>query len=76
MADHQMTEREIERLAELISIKTSEKYLMISKESIKQAIEVHVANCQAGKFQKITALFSAVVGGIFVAIASWLLRKL
>ena len=70
-----MTEREIERLAELISIKTSEKYLIISKEVIKNALEIHVYECQVGKYRKITAVISAVIGGGLVTAVNWLTKK-
>ena len=75
MAEHQMTEREIERLAELISIKTSEKYLVISKECMRQAIDIHVINCQVGKYKKITAFISALIGGIIVTLVNWFIRR-
>ena len=70
-----MTEREIERLAELISIKTSEKYLIISKQAMAQAIEIHAIQCQVGKYRKITALISAVIGGALMAGLNWFMRK-
>ena len=70
-----MTEREIERLAELVSIKVSERYLLISKELVKNEIVLHVAQCKAGKFSKLMGVVCAVIGGSAVAIVNWILRK-
>jgi hypothetical protein len=70
-----MTEREIERLAELVSIKTNEKYLQIAKEIIHEGIILHSAQCEAKKFGKLKSFLSAVSGGVIVASISWLLRK-
>lgn len=70
-----MTEREIERLAELVAIKVSERYLMISKEQMKNAIRTHHAECAAGKFSKLMGLVFAVIGGTAVAVVNWILKK-
>ena len=70
-----MTEREIERLAELVSIKVSERYLLISKELVKSEIRLHVVSCAAGKFSKIMGIACAVIGGSAVALVNWILRK-
>lgn len=70
-----MTEREIERLAELVSIKTSEKYLQISKEVIHEGIALHSAQCEAKKFGKLKSFLSAIGGGIIVSAISWFSKK-
>lgn len=70
-----MTEREIERLAELVAIKVSERYLIISKELVKNEIKLHVVSCAANKFSKIMGIVFAVIGGSCVAVVNWLLKK-
>jgi len=70
-----MTEREIERLAELVAIKVSERYLLISKELVEDKIELHVAECSARKFSKLMGVVYAVIGGSLVAAFNWILRR-
>lgn len=70
-----MTEREIERLAELVSIKVSERYLLISKELVRSEINLHVVSCAAGKFTKIMGVVCAVIGGSAVALVNWIIKK-
>lgn len=70
-----MENKEIERLAELISIKTSEKYLKITKEFIDNQIKLHAAQCEAKKFASIKNFISGILGGIVVGAIIWLIRK-
>lgn len=69
-----MTEREIERLAELVAIKVNEQYLKIVKEMIKSAVILHVAQCAAGKYAWLKSLGSAVVGGVVVGVILWIVK--
>lgn len=69
-----MTEGEIEKLAELIAIKTSERYLKITKEHVDTQIKLHESECSAKKYSKGENFVSAAIGGIIVAIVSWWLR--
>ena len=66
---------EIERLAELISIKTSEKYLEITKDFTKTQIYLHAAKCEAKKFGSIKNLVSGILGGIVVGVIIWLIKN-
>lgn len=70
-----MTEREIERLAELVAIKVSERYLLINKAGMKAEIALHRAECKAGKFTKLMGVAYAIVGGVVVAVINWLLAR-
>jgi len=70
-----METQEIERLAELISIKTSEKYLKITKEFIDNQISLHSAQCEAKKFTAIKNLVSGILGGIVVGVIIWLIKN-
>ena len=70
-----MENKEIERLAELISIKTSEKYLAVTKEFIDTQIRLHSAQCEAKKFMAIKNLVSGILGGIVVGVIIWLIKK-
>jgi hypothetical protein len=70
-----MTEKEIERLAELIAIRVNEKYLVITKDLIDDKIQTHEFKCEAGKFSKAMGIVFAVIGGSIVAGVSWVLRK-
>jgi len=71
-----MTEREIERLAELISIRVNEKYLAITRTLIDEKIQTHKLECEAGKFSKVMGIVFAVIGGTVVAMVNWALRKI
>ncbi len=66
---------EIERLAELISIKTSEKYLEITKEFTKTQIYLHAAKCEAKKFVSLKNFASGILGGIVVGVIIWLIKN-
>ena len=70
-----MENKEIERLAELISIKTSEKYLKITKEFIDNQIKLHSAQCEAKKFVSIKNFISGILGGIVVGVIIWLVKS-
>lgn len=73
-----MDSKEIETLAELISIKTAEKYMSITKEHIATQIKLHEANCTVKKDAKaksfISVITSGVIGGSIVAFINWLLK--
>lgn len=69
-----MSEKEIERLAELVAIKVNEQYLKIVKEMIKGAVTLHVAQCAAGKYAWLKSLGSAVVGGVVVGVILWIVK--
>lgn len=70
-----MENKEIERLAELISIKTSEKYLVITKEFIDNQISLHSAQCEAKKFASIKNFVSGILGGAVVGVIIWLVKS-
>lgn len=70
-----MTDKEIERLAELIAIKTSESYFKIIKEHIQTQIMLHAANCAANKYSFWKQFFSAIIGGIVVGLIMWKLTS-
>lgn len=70
-----MTEKEIERLAELVAIKVSERYLVISKDVVKHAIQSHKFECRAGVFSRTMGVVCAVIGGCVVALFNWIIRK-
>lgn len=74
-----MDNKEIETLAELISIKTAEKYLEITKEHIATQIELHEANCAAKKDVRTkTTLSNVITGtvvGAIVAFFDWIIKK-
>lgn len=70
-----MENKEIERLAELISIKTSEKYLVITEKSIATQIRLHAAQCEAKKFVSIKNFVSGILGGIVVGVIIWLIKS-
>jgi len=70
-----MENREIERLAELISIKTSEKYLTITKEFIDNQIKLHSAQCEAKKFTSVKNFVSGIIGGIVVGFVIWIIKR-
>jgi len=69
-----MTEKDIERLAELIAIKVNERYLEIVKKMIAASIKLHVAECAAGKYLWIRSLVSSVVGGVVVGVILYFLK--
>ena len=71
-----MTEKEIERLAELISIKTSERYLQVTKDMILNEIRAHSFECEARKYGKFKVFISSIVGGSIVALINWIIRRL
>jgi hypothetical protein len=58
-----MSDREIETLAELISIKTADRYLVVTKELIAKEIKMHATTCENGKFKKVATAIAAIVGG-------------
>jgi hypothetical protein len=74
-----MNDTEQEKLAELIAIKVAEKYVIIMEKHVKTQIELHAAQCKAGKYSKVfcavLGFLGAVVGGCFVALFGWLLKK-
>lgn len=70
-----MENKDIERLAELISIKTADKYLEITKEFIDNQIRLHSAQCEAKKFTSIKNLVSGILGGIVVGVIIWLIKS-
>ena len=70
-----MENKEIERLAELISIKTSEKYLAVTKEFIDTQISLHAAQCEAKKFVSVKNFVSGILGGIVVGVIIWLIKS-
>jgi len=70
-----MENREIERLAELISIKTSEKYLKITKDFVDTQIQLHSARCEAKKFASVKNFVSGILGGIVVGVIIWLVKN-
>ncbi|MCK9519882.1 MAG: hypothetical protein M0R06_03295 [Sphaerochaeta sp.] len=63
-----MTEQQMNQLAELISIKTSERYMVIVKEHVATQIELHAANCAAKKYTWVKNLVSAIIGGVIVGL--------
>lgn len=71
-----MTDTEIERLAELVAIKVNERYLVIAKDHIGTQINLHAANCVVAKTKTARGLIFGAIGGIIVAIFSWILSKL
>lgn len=70
-----MENKDIERLAELISIKTADKYLEITKDFVANAIRLHAAQCEAKKFVSIKNFISGILGGIVVGIIIWLIKS-
>ena len=67
-----MDDKEIETLAELISIKTSEKYLNITKEFTETQIALHSAQCEARKYKGLKNLLSGMLGAVIVLLADWI----
>ncbi|MDD5328336.1 MAG: hypothetical protein PHY02_11090 [Phycisphaerae bacterium] len=74
-----MDSREIETLAELISIKTAEKYMEITKQYIQKEIALHEANCTVKKDARTKTTVSNVITGIvvgaIVAVVDWFIKK-
>lgn len=70
-----MENKEIERLAELISIKTAEKYLEITEKYTNTQIRLHAAQCVAKKFVAVKNLVSGILGGVVVGLIIWLIKK-
>lgn len=70
-----MTEKEIETLAELISIKTADRYLKVTREIIGTELKLHSSTCEVKKYRKVAAAVSAIIGGVIVACVSWFLNK-
>ncbi len=66
-----MTEREIERLAELVSIKTNERYLDVAKTIIDERIASHQTTCPTAMEFKLTkAKLWGLVTGLTVGSGS------
>jgi hypothetical protein len=59
----------------VIAHEVAEHYFGLMKEYIEKEIQLHTARCSAGKFSKIMALVSGIVGGCFVAIFNWFLKS-
>ena len=74
MSDN-MNDKDIETLSELIATKVCEKYVLIMKDHVATRIQLHKAECSAGKFSKVMGVVCAVVGSACVAVINWLLRK-
>lgn len=70
-----MTNKEIEDLAELIAIKVSDRYFEFTKEYVATQVKLHTFQCAAGKFAWLKSLASAITGGIIVGIVMWFVNK-
>ncbi|MDD5459412.1 MAG: hypothetical protein PHF37_08485 [Phycisphaerae bacterium] len=70
-----MTRDEIETLAELIAIKTNDRYLEIVEKIIANEITSHSSRCEVNKYRKTASVISAIFGGIIVAVVDWILKK-
>ncbi len=71
-----MTETEIERLAELISIKTSEKYLVIAEKLMKGKIQLHYSECEVKRFTPVKIGILAILTSAATLLGKWFLSKL
>jgi hypothetical protein len=62
-------------IIEKIARETAEQYLEITKELVGKELALHTANCEVAKYSRLKNVFSALLGGIVVAIANWILKK-
>lgn len=69
-----MTLKEREDLAELISIKVAERYLTIVKEHVQTQITMHAYQCAAGKWGWFKSFVSAITGGVVVGLILWVVK--
>lgn len=58
----------------VIAQETAEHYFNLTKEYIAKEIELHTAQCSAGKFSKFTSLVAGIIGGGCVAVINWFLK--
>lgn len=63
-----MSDKEIETLAELISIKTADRYLSVTKELIANSILLHSTTCEKDKYKKVSTAIVALISGIVVTV--------
>ena len=75
MTPPHMNDHEQEKLAELIAIKVSEKYLIITEKHVSTQIKLHKAECTVGKCSKVISVISAIFCGVCVALFSWFIKK-
>jgi hypothetical protein len=71
-----MSDKEIETLAELISIKTADRYLVVTKELIAKEIKMHATTCENGKYKRVATAISALIGGGIATLLNMLIAWL
>jgi hypothetical protein len=58
----------------VIAQEVAEHYFGLMKEYTEKEIQLHTARCSAGKFSKLMALISGIIGGCCVAVFGWVLN--
>lgn len=75
-----MTNLEIEQLAELIAIKTTEvtkkAILEITNKMMDDKVLLHSAQCEAKSYGTVKTFSIAAIGGIIATIAKWAIGKI
>ncbi len=68
-----LSEHDVERIAELFSIKTSERYLQITEKLIDNKLQLHAATCKKGNCGEATRAIKAIIG-VIVTIGKWCIK--
>jgi hypothetical protein len=59
----------------VIAQEVAERYFGIMKEYVAKEVQLHTANCTAGKLHKMTNFISGIIGGGIVAAFNWFLKS-
>lgn len=59
----------------VVAQEVAEHYFGLMKEYLEKEIQLHTAQCTAGKFSKLSNFLSAIFGGGIVAVINWALRR-